>query len=139
MAIGIAPAGDSGRPPVISGALHGLGGLCTSAAKARIGDGQFLGEVTRGYEVDWLDCHVLPNQADCVQAALGLLHMRVKCMIPKELGGNYVPEVSGMCVGFHHLEVSTDTHWSSPCANALVGNGRDIGRAVCLPSGGGLL
>jgi hypothetical protein len=33
--------------------------------------------------------------------ALGLLHMRVKCVIPEELGGDYEPAVSvcgpGVC------------------------------------------
>jgi hypothetical protein len=37
-----------------------------------------------------------------VLAALGLLHMRVKCVIPEELGGKYEPAVSacvpGTCV-----------------------------------------
>ena len=36
------------------------------------------------------------EEADCVLAALGLLHMRVKCVIPEELGGNYEPAV-GTC------------------------------------------
>ena len=35
-------------------------------------------------------------------AVLGLLHMRVKCVIPEELGGEYEPAVSacvpGTCV-----------------------------------------
>ena len=61
------------------------------------GGGQFIGEVKRGYKVDWSDCHVLPDQADCVLAARGLLHMQVKCVIPEELDGDYEPEVSGMC------------------------------------------
>ena len=62
-----------------------------------LGGGQFLGEMTRGYEMDWSDQRMLLDQADCVLAALGLLHMWVKCMIPKELGGDYEPKVSGMC------------------------------------------
>ena len=41
-------------------------------------------------------------EADCVLAALGLLHMMVKCVIPEELGGDYEPAVStcvpGACV-----------------------------------------
>jgi hypothetical protein len=32
-----------------------------------------------------------------VLAALGLLHMKVKCVIPEELGGDYEPAVS-VCV-----------------------------------------
>ena len=31
--------------------------------------------------------------------AMGLLHMRVKCMIPEELGGSYEPQVSACGVG----------------------------------------
>ena len=37
------------------------------------------------------------TEADCVLAALGLLHMKVKCVIPEELGGDYEPAVS-VCV-----------------------------------------
>ena len=36
-------------------------------------------------------------EAGCVLVALGLLHMRVKCVIPEELGGDYEPAVS-VCV-----------------------------------------
>ena len=47
-----------------------------------------------GCDVDWANCHVMPDQADSVLAALGLLHMRVKCVI-FEVGGDYDTEVSG--------------------------------------------
>jgi hypothetical protein len=40
-------------------------------------------------------------EVDCVLAALGLLHMRVKCMIPEELGGDYEPAVSARVLGMH--------------------------------------
>jgi len=59
----------------------------------------FLGEVRRGYEINWSDHRVPPEQADCVLAALGMLHMCVKCVIPEVLGGDYVDEVSAACVG----------------------------------------
>jgi hypothetical protein len=39
----------------------------------------------------------MPDRANCVLAALGLLHMWVKFVIPEELGGNYEPRVSRMC------------------------------------------
>ena len=47
------------------------------------GGGQLLGEVTRGYEMDWSDQHVPPDQFDCVLVALGLLHIRVKSVFPR--------------------------------------------------------
>ena len=96
VAVGVAPAGNGGQLLGVSGASFGVGGLQTVPLMPRSGGGQFLGEVTRGYEVDWSDCCMLPDQADCVLVMLGLLHMRVKCMIPEELGGNYMPEMSGM-------------------------------------------
>jgi hypothetical protein len=37
---------------------------------------------------------MLVDEADRVLAALGLLHMRVKCVIPEEMGGDYQPAVS---------------------------------------------
>ncbi len=49
-----------------------------------------------GCEIDWEECKVPPDQADCVLAALGLLHMRVKCVIDEKCGGDYESEVSGM-------------------------------------------
>ena len=59
----------------------------------------FLNEVRRGYEIDWSDHLMLPEQADCVLTALGMLHMHVKCVIPEELGGDYKDEVSAACAG----------------------------------------
>jgi hypothetical protein len=37
---------------------------------------------------------MLVDEADRVLAVLGLLHMRVKCVIPEEMGGDYQPAVS---------------------------------------------
>jgi hypothetical protein len=37
---------------------------------------------------------MLADEADCLLVALGLLHMRVKCVILEELGGDYQPAVS---------------------------------------------
>ena len=54
----------------------------------------FLERVLRGEAVDWATRDVPPGEADCVLAALGLLHVRVKCVIPEEYGGFYEPEVS---------------------------------------------
>jgi hypothetical protein len=42
---------------------------------------------------DWASARVSAAEADCVLAALGLLHMKVKCVIPEELGGEYEPAV----------------------------------------------
>ncbi len=54
----------------------------------------FLECVLRGEAVDWSTRGVPPGEADRVLASLGLLHVRVKCIIPKELGGWYETEVS---------------------------------------------
>lgn len=60
------------------------------------GGGWFLGDVLQGYGVNWATWSMPPGKAACVLAVLGLLHMRVKCMIPEELGGDYTPEVSAI-------------------------------------------
>ena len=53
-----------------------------------------LGEFLAGCCDKW-GCVWMPaGEADCLLAALGLLHMRVKCVIPEELGGDYQPAVS---------------------------------------------
>jgi len=54
-----------------------------------------LEEILEG-DCDWVDSHpqLSVSEADCVLASLGLLHMRVKCVIPEELGGDYEPAVS---------------------------------------------
>jgi hypothetical protein len=39
------------------------------------------------------------EEADCILAALGLLHMRVKCVIPGELGGNCQPAMNTCVAG----------------------------------------
>ena len=62
----------------------------------------FLVGVLQGWEVEWSFSCMLAGEADCLLVALGLLHMRVKCVIPEELGGHYKPEVSprgiGVCI-----------------------------------------
>ena len=52
-----------------------------------------LEEILEG-DCDWVDPQLALAEADCVLASLGLLHMRVKCVIPEELGGDYEPAVS---------------------------------------------
>ncbi len=58
------------------------------------------GTVPQGCEggayVDWANSRVTPDQADRILAALGLLHMRVKCVI-FVIEGDYDTEVSGAC------------------------------------------
>jgi hypothetical protein len=44
----------------------------------------FLNRVLRGDAVDWMTRDVPPGEVDCVLAALGLYHVRVRCMIPEE-------------------------------------------------------
>lgn len=68
------------------------------APKVGSGGWHFLNQVRRGYEINWSDRCVLPEQANCMLSALGLLHMRVRGMIPEEWGGNYMDEVSATCV-----------------------------------------
>ena len=57
---------------------------------------QFLKDVREGHNVLWANSRVTPDQADRVLAALGLLHMRVKCVIFC-IEGDYDTEVSGAC------------------------------------------
>ena len=59
-----------------------------------------LEEILEG-DCDWVDSQpqLSVSEADCVLASLGLLHMRVKCVIPEELGGNYKPAVSAFVPG----------------------------------------
>jgi hypothetical protein len=48
-----------------------------------------LEELLAGYHDEWGTARVPAVEADCVLAALGLLHLRVKCVIPEESGGDY--------------------------------------------------
>jgi hypothetical protein len=48
-----------------------------------------LDRVLRGNEVDWGTGDVPPGKVNCVLAALGLYHVRVRCVIPEELGSQY--------------------------------------------------
>lgn len=61
--------------------------------------GLFLEEVLWGWAVDWANCRIPSGEADCVLAALGLLHMRVKCVISAEMGEDYLPQVSACGLG----------------------------------------
>ena len=58
-----------------------------------------LEELLSGYFDEWGTARVPAVEADCVLAVLGLLHMRVKCVIPEELGGDYEPAVSAFVPG----------------------------------------
>jgi hypothetical protein len=53
-----------------------------------------LGELLAGYCDKWGSARMPAEETDCVLTMLGLLHLRVKCVIPEELGGNYQPVVS---------------------------------------------
>ena len=53
--------------------------------------------VLRGEAVDWATRDVPPCEVDRVLAALGLYHVRVRCVIPEELGGQYERAVSISC------------------------------------------
>ena len=94
VAVGITSVGDNGRPAwFVEWHLDGSDSSAMPVGPQTMG-GRFLEDVLWGCAVDWADCCVLAREADCVLVALGLLHMRVKCVIPKELGGNYEPKVS---------------------------------------------
>ena len=56
-------------------------------------------ELLSGYVDEWGTTRVLAVEVDCVLAALGLLHMRVKCVIPEDLGGDYEQAVSACLPG----------------------------------------
>ena len=61
-----------------------------------------LEELLAGYCDEWGSARLPAGDVDCLLAVLGLLHMRVKCVIPEEFGGDYQPAVSarrsGVCV-----------------------------------------
>jgi len=63
----------------------------------RMGGARFHDDVVCGHTVNWTGTTVDCKEADAVLAALGLLHNRVKCVIPEEYGGEYWPEVSSVC------------------------------------------
>ena len=60
---------------------------------------RLVGELLSGYVDEWGTTRVPAVEADCVLAALGLLHMRVKCVITEELGGDYETAVSACVPG----------------------------------------
>jgi len=60
---------------------------------------RLLEELLAGYCDEWGTVWVPAVEADCVLSALGLLHIRVKCMIPEEFGGNYEPAMSACVPG----------------------------------------
>jgi len=58
----------------------------------------FLEGFLEGNVDEWEFMRMPAEEADCVLVVLGLLHMRVKCVIPEELGGDYQPaRVRGVC------------------------------------------
>ena len=88
---------------------------------------QFLEEVREGHDVDWANSRIPPDQADRVLAALGLLHMRVKCVV-FDPNGEYDNEVSGACGRQRGHESRLTYVFLLYCLpDALVGGGRDGG------------
>jgi len=57
----------------------------------------FLNHMLRVDAVDWTTCDVPPGEVDHVLAVLGLYHVRVRCLIPEVLGGQYERAVSISC------------------------------------------
>ena len=90
-----------------------------------------LEEILEG-ECDWGSSLLSVAEADCVLASLGLLHMRVKCVSPEALGGNYEPAVSA-CVPGRALRYLTNR---CCCRNRFFGgewtrHWRSCSRAIC--------
>ncbi len=60
---------------------------------------RLVGELLSGYVDEWGTTRVPAGEVDCVLAALGLLHMKVKCEIPEDFGGDYEQAVSACLPG----------------------------------------
>jgi hypothetical protein len=83
---------------------------CRDFSPVPVGSGSagscLLEELLSRYVDGWGTTRVPAVEVDCVLAALGLLHMRVKCVIPEELGGDYEPAVSvclpGACIAVYY-------------------------------------
>lgn len=60
--------------------------------------GWFINDVVWWVNPNSANYWVLPEQADSALGMLGLLNMRVKCVLAEGLGDDYAaPEVSGAC------------------------------------------
>ena len=77
---------------------HRLAGINFMALPVEPGSAgaRFLKDVREEHDVDWANSRFTPDQTNCILAALGLLHMRVKCVI-FVIEGVYDTEVSGAC------------------------------------------
>lgn len=88
----------------------------------------FRERVVSGGAVNWAREDLPQGEADRVLAALGLYHVRVRCVIPEELGGEYGREVSALA------DVKESRHLLTffilRGTDVVVGNGRDVVRAV---------
>ena len=58
---------------------------------------RLLEDILVGYHDEWGTAWVPAAEVNCVLVALGLLHLRVKCVIPEELGGS-VRRPVGACL-----------------------------------------
>ena len=88
MAVGVSSTGDSKGPAcIVEQPLEGSNFSAVPVGSQTLG-GCVLKGVQEGWGKEWFFTHMPAEEADCMLVALGLLHMRVKCMIPKELGGN---------------------------------------------------
>jgi hypothetical protein len=61
----------------------------------------FLNRVLRGDAVNWTTRDMPPGEVDRVLPVLGLYHVRVRCVILEELGGQYECAVSITCCWRH--------------------------------------
>ena len=127
MAVGAAPSVDGGRSSGVFRVAIGAGGLTALPLGPRSAGAQFLEDVREGRDVDWSNSHVAPDQADRVLAALGLLHMRVKCAI-FDPDNEYDTKVSGASNRRRGEELGlTCAFVLYLIPDALVGYGRDGG------------
>ena len=91
MAIGVSSTGDGKELACIRGETFGGELFFSCACGAEDGWQAFPRGVMEGWSLEWFYSHMSTGEADCVLAALGLLYMRVKCVIPKELGASTSP------------------------------------------------
>ncbi len=107
---------------------------CVDFVPARYASGSAvarrLDEILEG-DCGWGSAQLSVAEADCVLASLGLLHMRVKCVIPEELGGDYEPAVSARVPG--DVRRGGSLTGAVVFIAALVGHGRDVGGVVRSP------
>ena len=88
MAARVPRADGGGRPLRVCGAAIGWADFMPEPLGPRMAWAYFLNRVLRGDVVEWTTRDVPPCKVDRMLAALGLYHVRVRCVIPEELVGH---------------------------------------------------